>query len=50
MINAFTHYDLTPNITAYAEMHFSNNVVNVQLTPSNLGGQSILVNTNNPVP
>jgi iron complex outermembrane receptor protein len=48
MINAFTHYDLLPEVTAYAEMHFSNNTVNVQLTPSNLGGQSILVNTNNP--
>ena len=48
MVNTFAHYDITPKITAYAEMHFSNNVVNVQLTPSNLGGQSILVNTNNP--
>jgi outer membrane receptor protein involved in Fe transport len=48
MINSFMHYDLTPQITAYAELHFSNNTVNVQLTPSNLGGQSILVNTNNP--
>jgi outer membrane receptor protein involved in Fe transport len=48
MINAFAHYDITPYITAYADMHFSNNAVTVQLTPSNLGGQSILVNTNNP--
>ncbi|HEY5347698.1 MAG TPA: TonB-dependent receptor, partial [Rhizomicrobium sp.] len=48
MINTFAHYDIAPWITAYAEMHFSNNVVDVQLTPSNLGGQSILVNTNNP--
>ncbi len=48
MINGFAHYDLLPQVTAYAEMHFSNNTVNVQLTPSNLGGQSILVNTNNP--
>ena len=48
MINAFTHYDIAPWLTAYAEMHFSNNDVTVMLTPSNLGGQSILVNTNNP--
>jgi outer membrane receptor protein involved in Fe transport len=48
MLNSFAHYDLTPHITAYAEMHFSNNSISVQLTPSNLGGQSILVNTNNP--
>jgi len=48
MVNTFAHYDLASWITAYAELHFSNNVVNVQLTPSNLGGQSILVNTNNP--
>jgi iron complex outermembrane recepter protein len=48
MINSFAHYDIAPWITAYAEMHFSNNTVSVQLTPSNLGGQSFLVNTNNP--
>lgn len=45
MLNAFAHYEITPKITAYAEMHFSNNNVTVQLTPSNLGGQSILVPT-----
>lgn len=48
MINSFAHYDISPMITAYAEMHFSNNQVTVQLSPSNLGGQNILVNTNNP--
>jgi outer membrane receptor protein involved in Fe transport len=48
MINSFMHYDIFSWLTAYAEMHFSNNTVNVQLTPSNLGGQNILVNTNNP--
>jgi outer membrane receptor protein involved in Fe transport len=48
MINSFSHYDINPHITAYAEMHFSNNTVDVQLSPSNLGGQSILVDTNNP--
>lgn len=48
MLNSFAHYDIAPWITAYAEMHFSNNTVDVQLTPSNLGGQSILVNTDNP--
>jgi outer membrane receptor protein involved in Fe transport len=48
MINSFAHYDITPNITAYAEMHFSNNTVGVQLTPSNLGGQSMWFNVNNP--
>jgi iron complex outermembrane recepter protein len=48
MINSFAHYDITPNITAYAEMHFSDNMVTVQLTPSNLGGQAMWFNTNNP--
>ena len=48
MVNAFAHYDITPNITAYAEMHFSNNTVNVQLTPSNTGGASVLVPTTSP--
>jgi len=48
MINSFMHYDLANWLTAYAEMHFSNNDVGVQLTPSNLGGQSILVPDNSP--
>jgi iron complex outermembrane recepter protein len=47
MINAFVHYDITPHITAYAEMHFSQNNVTVQLTPPNLGGQQMLFNTDN---
>jgi len=48
MMNTFAHYDLTSKITAYAEMHFSNNTVQIQLTPSNLGSQSMLFNVNNP--
>jgi len=47
MVNTFAHYDITPHITAYAEMHFSENTVGVQLTPSNLGGQSMLFSDNN---
>ena len=49
MINSFAHYDITPHITAYAEMHFSNNSISVQLTPSNLGGTAFLIPTNTPL-
>jgi outer membrane receptor protein involved in Fe transport len=48
MVNSFAHYDIIPGITAYAEMHFSQNLVSMQLTPSNIGGATILFNTNNP--
>jgi outer membrane receptor protein involved in Fe transport len=47
MANAFTHYDITDAITAYGEFNFSNNRVNMQLAPSNLGVTTLL-NTDNP--
>ncbi|MEJ1969151.1 MAG: TonB-dependent receptor [Rhizomicrobium sp.] len=48
MVNTFAHYDILPEVTAYAEFHFSDNLVTMQLTPSNIGGATILFNTNNP--
>lgn len=47
MANTFIHYDLNDKVTAYLEAHFSNNVVNMQLAPTNING-NFLVNVNNP--
>lgn len=47
MANVFSHYDFTDSITGYAEFHYSNNRVKMQLAPSNLG-VSTLLNVNNP--
>lgn len=47
MANMFSHYDLTDNITGYAEFHYSNNRVKMQLAPSNVGVNTLL-NVNNP--
>jgi outer membrane receptor protein involved in Fe transport len=47
MINTFAHYDFTPGITGYLELHYSNNRVNAQLAPSNVGVNT-LFNVNNP--
>lgn len=47
MVNAFTHYDLLPRVTAYAEMHFSTNTVTSRLSPSNVNA-TMFFNTNNP--
>lgn len=47
MVNAFTHYDLLPRVTAYAEMHFSTNSVTSRLSPSNVNA-TMFFNTNNP--
>ncbi|WP_240320726.1 TonB-dependent receptor domain-containing protein [Sphingomonas crusticola] len=47
MINALSHYDFTPGITGYMELHYSQNEVVAQLAPSNVG-VSTLLNTNNP--
>jgi len=47
MINAISHYDLTPGLTAYVEAHYSQNEVRAQLAPSNVG-VSTLLNVNNP--
>ena len=48
MANVFGHYDLLPWVTAYTEMHISDNLVSMQLTPSNIGGATMLFNVNNP--
>lgn len=47
MANMFSHYDITDRITGYAEFHYSNNRVKMQLAPSNVG-VTTLINTNNP--
>lgn len=47
MINSFSHYDFTPGVTGYVELHYSNNRVNAQLAPSNIGVNT-LFNVNNP--
>lgn len=47
MMNAFTHYDFNSRMTGYLEGHFSNNVVDMQLAPTNINGP-FLFNTNNP--
>ena len=47
MINSFGHYDLTDNVTAYTELHYSNNVIDAQLAPTNVGAPT-LFNVNNP--
>jgi outer membrane receptor protein involved in Fe transport len=47
MVNAFSHYDFNDKATGYMEFHFSNNRVNAQLAPSNVG-VSTLLNVNNP--
>jgi iron complex outermembrane receptor protein len=47
MINSFGHYDFTPGITGYMELHYSNNLVSAQLAPSNVGVPT-LFNVNNP--
>jgi iron complex outermembrane receptor protein len=47
MLNAFSHYDFNSRMTGYLEGHFSNNVVDMQLAPTNINGP-FLLNTNNP--
>ncbi|HEY0686754.1 MAG TPA: TonB-dependent receptor [Steroidobacter sp.] len=47
MVNAFSHYDFTDKATGYLEFHFSNNRVDQQLAPTNIGGP-FLFNINNP--
>ncbi|MGF7147177.1 outer membrane receptor protein involved in Fe transport [Sphingomonas zeicaulis] len=47
MINSFGHYDFTNSITGYMELHYSNNVVNARLAPTNVGSPT-LFNVNNP--
>jgi iron complex outermembrane recepter protein len=47
MLNAFSHLDFNDRVTGYAEFHFSNNVVAMQLAPTNVDGP-FLFNINNP--
>ena len=47
MVNALAHYDITSGITAYTELHYSQNEVRAQLAPSNVGVTTLL-NVNNP--
>jgi iron complex outermembrane receptor protein len=47
MANLAGHYDFNPRMTGYAEAHYSNNRVSMQLPPSGIGG-NFLINTNNP--
>lgn len=47
MVNAFSHYDFAEKATGYLEFHFSNNRVDQQLAPTNIGGP-FLFNINNP--
>ncbi|MCW3837721.1 TonB-dependent receptor plug domain-containing protein [Sphingomonas canadensis] len=47
MINSFSHYDFSDAITGYLELHYSNNRVDAQLAPSNVGVNT-LFDVNNP--
>ncbi len=47
MLNTFAHYDFNDKVTGYMEVHFSNNTVDQQLAPTNIGG-TFLLDTNNP--
>ena len=47
MGNVFAHYDFNAHATGYMEMHYSDNVANVQIAPTSASG-NFLVNTNNP--
>ncbi|WP_243652745.1 TonB-dependent receptor [Novosphingobium sp. PhB165] len=41
MINSFGHYDVTDSVTGYMELHYSNNVVNARLAPTNVGAPTL---------
>ncbi|WKL57623.1 TonB-dependent receptor [Asticcacaulis sp. ZE23SCel15] len=47
MVNSFIDYEFNEKVTGYIEAHFSNNVVNMQLAPTNVNG-NFLINANNP--
>lgn len=47
MVNAFSHFDFSPNATGYLELHYSNNTVDQQLAPTNINGP-FLVDIDNP--
>jgi outer membrane receptor protein involved in Fe transport len=47
MVNLFSHYDFSEKATGYMELHYSNNQVDAQLAPSNVGTNTLL-DVNNP--
>lgn len=47
MVNAFSHYDFSDKATGYLELHYSQNKVDAQLAPSNVGTNTLL-DVNNP--
>jgi outer membrane receptor protein involved in Fe transport len=47
MINSFSHFDFTDDITGYMELHYSRNEVNARLAPTNVGAPT-LFDVNNP--
>jgi iron complex outermembrane receptor protein len=47
MANLFSHYDFSDRATGYLELHYSENKVDAQLAPSNVGTNTLL-NVNNP--
>lgn len=47
MINTFGNYDFSDSVTGYMELHYSNNRVDAQLAPVNVGSPT-LFDVNNP--
>ena len=47
MGNMFAHYDFNDHATGYMEMHYSDNIADVQIAPTSASG-NFLFNTNNP--
>ncbi|PZU08158.1 TonB-dependent receptor [Sphingomonas sp.] len=47
MFNSLSHFDFTPGVTGYMELHYSQNEVRAQLAPPNVGVATLL-NVNNP--
>lgn len=47
MGNIFAHYDFNDRATGYMELHYSDNIADVQIAPTSASG-NFLVDTNNP--
>ena len=47
MGNVFGHYDINDKMTGYMELHYSNNVSEMQIAPTNITG-NLLVDVDNP--
>lgn len=47
MGNVFAHYDFNDKATGYMELHYSNNVTEMQIAPTNIGG-NLLIDVDNP--